>query len=130
MITSSRGAISSRPIIRPLVARGFLGGAIFLAFVLCGGPAGEASKTSPGLSAESQTMYEKRVLPLLEQHCWRCHDESSAKAGFRVDDLGTDFLAGKTVFDHTLALWGTTNGGPAAHFESGSPLPLGERSWG
>jgi hypothetical protein len=42
-------------------------------------------------------MYEKQVLPFLKQHCWECHDESTAKAGFRVDDLGTDFLAGKTA---------------------------------
>ena len=37
------------------------------------------------------------MLPFLKEHCWKCHDEKSAKAGFRVDDLGTDFLAGKTA---------------------------------
>ena len=37
------------------------------------------------------------MLPFLKQHCYKCHDESSATAGFRVDDLGTDFLAGQTA---------------------------------
>ena len=68
-----------------------------LVFALGGVHAGEAPKASPVLSAESRTTYEQRVLPFLKQHCWECHDESSAKAGFRVDDLGTDFLAGKTA---------------------------------
>ncbi len=49
------------------------------------------------LSDESRTIYQRQVLPFLEEHCWECHDASSAKAGFRVDDLGVDFLAGKTA---------------------------------
>lgn len=49
------------------------------------------------LSDESRTIYQRQVLPFLEEHCWECHDEKSAKAGFRVDDLGVDFLAGKTA---------------------------------
>jgi hypothetical protein len=68
-----------------------------LVFALRGVRAGELSESRPVLSAESQKTYEQRVLPFLEQHCWECHDESSAKAGFRVDDLGTDFLIGKTA---------------------------------
>jgi hypothetical protein len=59
--------------------------------------ADEAPKASPFLSADSRATYEKRVVPFLKEHCWSCHDESTAKAGFRVDDLGTDFLAGKTA---------------------------------
>src|SRR5271156_5957278 len=59
--------------------------------------AGDTPTASPFLSAESRTTYEQRVLPFLKQHCWKCHDESTAKAGFRVDDLGVDFLAGKTA---------------------------------
>jgi hypothetical protein len=65
--------------------------------VLDGVHAGEAPKASPFLSAESRATYEQRVLPFLKQYCWKCHDADSAKAGFRVDDLGTDFLAGKTA---------------------------------
>jgi mono/diheme cytochrome c family protein len=63
------------------------------------GLAAEVPPTSSVLSAESRATYEQRVLPFLKQHCWKCHDESSAKAGFRVDELGIDFLAGKTA-DH------------------------------
>lgn len=29
-----------------------------------------------------------------------------------------------TVFDHTLSLWGTTNGGPAAHYKQDLPAIL------
>ena len=71
--------------------------ALGLTFVLGGSQAGEGQKASPVLSTESQKTYDQRVLPFLKQYCWKCHDESSAKAGFRVDDLGTDFLAGKTA---------------------------------
>jgi len=77
--------------------RAFFPLTLLLAGALGGVHAGETPKVSPLLSAESRTTYEQRVLPFLKQHCWKCHDESSAKAGFRVDDLGTDFLAGKTA---------------------------------
>jgi len=75
----------------------YLGLSLVLASALGGVQAGEAPKASPVLSAESRIAYEQRVLPFLKQHCWKCHDESSAEAGFRVDELGTDFLAGKTA---------------------------------
>ena len=102
MNTSSRGTLPSGPVIRSLVARPVNARKLFaltlvLAFAPGGVHAGEAPKASPVLSAESRTTYEQRVLPFLKQHCWKCHDEDSAKAGFRVDDLGTDFLAGKTA---------------------------------
>ncbi len=50
--------------------------------------------------------FEKDVKPFLEKHCYACHDERRASAGFRIDQLGTDFLKGKTadywreVIDH------------------------------
>jgi hypothetical protein len=74
-----------------------LGLTFVLAFALGKVQADEAPQTSSVLSAESRATYEQRVLPFLKKHCWKCHDENSAKAGFRVDDLGTDFLAGKTA---------------------------------
>lgn len=46
------------------------------------------------------------VTPFLKQHCHTCHDARKAKAGFRIDELGSDFLVGKTadqwkeVMDH------------------------------
>jgi hypothetical protein len=43
--------------------------------------------------------YDREVRPFLKQHCYACHDAKKAKAGFRVDQLGTDFLSGKTADD-------------------------------
>src|SRR5215469_10305024 len=51
------------------------------------------------LSAESQTVYETKVEPFLAEHCLHCHDNITTRAGFRIDTLGTDFLADKTA-DH------------------------------
>ncbi|MCE9530340.1 MAG: hypothetical protein K8T89_04285, partial [Planctomycetes bacterium] len=51
------------------------------------------------LSAESQTVFEGKVKPFLKAHCFKCHDDKETRAGFRIDTLGTDFLAGKTA-DH------------------------------
>ena len=51
------------------------------------------------LSSESQTVYEKGVKPFLEAHCFKCHDDTTTRAGFRIDTLGTDFLADKAA-DH------------------------------
>lgn len=59
--------------------------------------ADDAPQAASILSVESRATYEQRVVPFLQEHCFECHDESSAKAGFRVDDLGIDFLAGKTA---------------------------------
>ena len=70
---------------------------LVLAFVSGGAKGGEPKSVGPFLSPESQKTYDHRVLPFLKQYCWKCHDEKSAKAGFRVDDLGTDFLGGKTA---------------------------------
>jgi hypothetical protein len=70
---------------------------LILALHAGGAGAQDVPAAKPVLTAESRAVYEKRVLPFLKQHCWKCHDEATAKAGFRVDDLGTDFLAGKTA---------------------------------
>jgi len=43
--------------------------------------------------------FEREVRPFLKQHCYSCHDAKKAKAGFRIDELGTDFLSGKTADD-------------------------------
>jgi hypothetical protein len=43
--------------------------------------------------------FERDVRPFLKQHCYSCHDAKKAKAGFRVDQLGTDFLRGRTADD-------------------------------
>src|SRR3954465_9907216 len=49
------------------------------------------------LSPESQRQFEKTVKPFLEEHCYDCHDETTTRAGFRIDTLGTDFLADKNA---------------------------------
>src|ERR1700722_9163878 len=96
MNNSSRGILASfHP--RPENTQVFFALAFLVACALGGIQADDAPKASPFLSPESRTTYEKQVLPFLKQYCWKCHDESTAKAGFRVDDLGTDFLAGKTA---------------------------------
>lgn len=41
--------------------------------------------------------FARDVQPFLAKHCYSCHDAKKAKAGFRIDELGTDFLAGKTA---------------------------------
>ncbi len=43
--------------------------------------------------------FEREVRPFLKQHCYSCHDAKKAKAGFRIDQLGTDFLSGTTADD-------------------------------
>lgn len=43
--------------------------------------------------------FESEVLPFLKQHCYSCHDAKKAKAGFRIDELGTDFLSGTAADD-------------------------------
>ena len=37
------------------------------------------------------------VQPFLNDHCMHCHDADSARAGFRLDTLGSDFTAGNTA---------------------------------
>jgi hypothetical protein len=51
------------------------------------------------LSPESQAIYETKVKPFLAANCFKCHDDSTTRAGFRIDTLGTDFLADKAA-DH------------------------------
>ena len=49
------------------------------------------------LSPESRAVYEKKVKPFLDAHCIKCHNDKKTRAGFRIDTLDTDFLAGKTA---------------------------------
>jgi mono/diheme cytochrome c family protein len=56
-----------------------------------------ASLTAAPLSIESQKIYDTTVKPFLEANCVKCHGDKVRRAGFRIDTLGTDFLAGKTA---------------------------------
>lgn len=77
------------------------------AFELCSQPLGSAvlamllvllcAGSGRAQDAASQAAYQKDVVPFLQQHCYQCHDARKAKAGLRLDTLGTDFLAGKNA---------------------------------
>lgn len=45
----------------------------------------------------TRAAYNRTVRPFLAKHCFNCHGETDRKAGLRLDDLGYDFLAGKTA---------------------------------
>lgn len=79
-----------------LRASRFLGVAIW---VVLSATAGAGPPPIGPLSADSQAVYETKVKPFLAEHCVHCHDDNTTRAGFRVDTLGTDFLADKTA-DH------------------------------
>ena len=46
-----------------------------------------------------QAEYNSRVQPFLKNNCYHCHNDRVAKAGFRVDNLSTNFLDGRMA-DH------------------------------
>jgi mono/diheme cytochrome c family protein len=41
--------------------------------------------------------YPETVRSFVDRHCLACHDASTARAGFRIDQLGTDFAQGNTA---------------------------------
>jgi mono/diheme cytochrome c family protein len=57
------------------------------------------SLSAAGAEPDSARDFERDVRPFLQRHCLKCHDAKAAKAGFRIDELGTDFLSGRTA-DH------------------------------
>lgn len=65
---------------------------LFLALAALWAPANAAP-----LSPESQRQFDKVIQPFLEEHCYHCHDDAKTRAGFRIDTLGTDFLADKNA---------------------------------
>jgi hypothetical protein len=46
--------------------------------------AGEQSAAPPSPAAEQVEFYEREVLPLLKEHCYKCHGGSDVKAGLRL----------------------------------------------
>lgn len=42
-------------------------------------------------------VFQDKVRPFIENHCLECHDASTARAGFRIDLLGSDFANGNTA---------------------------------
>ncbi len=62
-------------------------------WILCDGVMSFAAP----LSGESQRQYDATIKPFLEAHCYKCHNDKKTRAGFRIDTLGTDFLADKNA---------------------------------
>jgi hypothetical protein len=54
--------------------------------------------------ADPATSYKKDFLPLLENHCFDCHGEGSAKGKFSMDGF-TDLSAHLNDRKHWLAIW-------------------------
>ena len=68
--------------------------------------AGSAAEKKPALTftAEQVAFYEKQVLPILKEHCYKCHGGKKVRGGLRIDshaaltkggDLGPAVIAGK-----------------------------------
>ncbi|HUG66985.1 MAG TPA: DUF1592 domain-containing protein [Pirellulaceae bacterium] len=55
---------------------------------------GAVAKGEPQAGAPAaEPGYAESVKPFIEQHCLACHAAETAKAGYRIDLLGTDFAA-------------------------------------
>jgi predicted CXXCH cytochrome family protein len=51
----------------------------------------------PVLAGDAEDVFVRDVRPFLQRHCYSCHDARKSAAGFRIDQLGTDFRAGRTA---------------------------------
>ena len=64
--------------------------------------------------------YEEIAKPFIKQHCLSCHGAEKAKAGYRIDLIGTDFSAA-TVADHWKEVIDRINAGEMPPKESPRP---------
>ncbi len=75
-------------------------GVLGLSFVGGDGPsmaeAPPASVSKPMTTGETK-VYDSKIKPFLKQYCIGCHGKDESMAGLRLDNLGTDFLEGKTA---------------------------------
>ncbi len=81
--------------------------------------------TEPTLAQQAATItkgYEEIAKPFIKQHCLGCHGASAAKAGYRIDLIGTDFSAA-TVADHWKEVIDRINAGEMPPKESSRPDP-------
>lgn len=60
---------------------------------------GLSSRAEPDAapSAVAPSGFDEVAKPFLARHCLKCHDAKSAKAGYRIDLVGTDFSVAKTA---------------------------------
>lgn len=57
-----------------------------------------AFTSSPSSAAPAPSAaYREAAWPFLEKNCLECHGEKKAKAGFRIDQLGSDFAGAKVA---------------------------------
>jgi len=52
-----------------------------------------AESDAPDTLPAAEVAFAKHVKPFIERNCLTCHGANTAKAGFRIDRLGTDFTA-------------------------------------
>jgi hypothetical protein len=57
---------------------------VFVSVSSGAGPEKTAPKDSKAKAAQEE-FFEKKVRPLLEKKCWKCHDQSKAKGGLQLD---------------------------------------------
>ena len=69
----------------------------------------EPEAAGPQVAAGSRG-YEEIAKPFIARHCLNCHGETTAKAGYRIDQIGTDFAAA-TVAEHWKELLDRINAG-------------------
>ena len=48
-------------------------------------------------AAAEDAAFTKKVQPFIADHCVDCHDVDTARAGFRIDLLGSDFSKGDSA---------------------------------
>lgn len=53
-----------------------------------------AEEFAPG----TENAYERTVVPFLKKHCFECHDDDIASAGFRISQLGTSFVTAPSAY--------------------------------
>ena len=100
---------------------------VLLGGAICHWLAASAVAAEPG--------YQEAARPFLEQHCLECHGAKKAKAGYRIDLLGTDFAAAsvaeqwKEVIDRINAGEMPPEGKPRPDAEAGGGVvELGQRA--
>ena len=56
-----------------------------------------AITTAATAAAAEDATFAKKVQPFIADHCTDCHDADTARAGFRIDLLGSDFTKGDSA---------------------------------
>src|SRR4051812_38764447 len=93
--------------------------ALAVVFV-CALAAGAPKDIAPAEPAAVAKGFREVAQPFIEQNCLGCHGAKKAKAGFRIDLLGADFLKA-TVAEHWKEVIDRINAGEMP--PNGSPRP-------